>query len=316
MIYNSYKLPLKMLEIPKMAQNDLTQLIEKYSITDSVYQTEIPSLRLIKMLSANIKMPTIYNPSLCIIAQGEKSVSLGAEAFSYGPSQYLVVSVDLPIIGQITKTSIEKPYLSLQIDIDPHQIGDLVSQATLKPSANTCRGLFVGNTDNAMADSVLRLVKLLETPADIPVLAPLALREIYYRLLNSPYGNEIAQLTLNGSNIQRISSVIQLLKENFTKQIRIEDMAATAKMSLSSFHNHFKSITAMSPLQYQKRLRLTEARRIMLVNDTDAASAAYSVGYESTSQFSREYARMFGAPPMKDINTIKGKPLEQMALAE
>src|SRR6266436_11455 len=189
--------------------------------------------------------------------------------------------------------------ICLQVDIDPKQLSDLVTETvrTEVHGAPTQRALFVGSTNDQLTDALLRLARLLDTPRDIPLLAPMVIREIYYRLLNGSYGQRIAQIVIKGTNMQRIAHVIQMLKRKLSEPIRVEDLAEMAHMSPSSFHAHFKELTAMSPLQYQKRLRLLEARRLLLVEGTDAASAAYRVGYGSASQFSREYSRMFGAPP-------------------
>ena len=171
--------------------------------------------------------------------------------------------------------------------------------------APTERALFIGSTSDQLTDALLRLARLLDTPQDIPLLAPMVIREIYYRLLNGLHGRRIAQIAINGTNMQRIAHVIQMLKSKFSEPIRVGDLAQMAHMSPSSFHFHFKAVTAMSPLQYQKRLRLLEARRLLLVEGRDAASAAYRVGYESASQFSREYSRMFGAPPISDVTNLR-----------
>ncbi|WP_417320268.1 AraC family transcriptional regulator [Emcibacter sp.] len=288
-------------------KNDLIALIEKFSSGEGIHDTVIPGMKCIRMSDLNMRLPTVYNPSVCVIAQGRKQVLLEDDLYQYAPSQYLMISVDLPVIGQVTEATREKPYLCLQIDIDVKQLSDLMVKAPLTARAEpaTGRGLFVGQVDQLLGDSVLRLARLLETPQDIPVLAPLAVREIHYRLLSGQYGAMIAQLAIKGSNLQRIAAVIHKLKSDFDKPISVDQLAEIAGMSLSSFHAHFKKVTAMSPLQYQKRLRLTEARQIMLTDALDAASTAYRVGYDSPSQFSREYARLFGAPPVRDVAKLR-----------
>lgn len=260
----------------------------------------------IKLSELNARLPSVYNPSLCVIVQGQKRVLLEDEIYDYQPSEYLVVSVDLPVIGEVTRSSKDKPYLCLQIELDQHQLAELLVQTSIPVDerASTERGIFVGNMDTTLNDCVLRLARLLEVPQDIPLLAPMTKREVYYRLLNGPYGGVIAQLARTGSHMQRIFVAIQHLKTNYDKTVRVEELANQIGMSVSSFHAHFKTVTAMSPLQYQKRLRLLAARQIMLVEMQDAASTAHRVGYESPSQFSREYARMFGNPPGRDINRL------------
>ena len=186
-------------------------------------------------------------------------------------------------------------------------MSDLLSKSGSSPliESSTARGIFVGKINEVTIDAVLRLARLLETPDDIPVLAPMFLREIHYRMLNGEYGQSIAQMAVPGSNVQKIALAIQHIRTNITQPIRIKDLANLVHMSVSSLHFHFRAVTAMSPLQYQKRLRLTEARQIMLSEGTDATSTAYRVGYESASQFSREYARMFGAPPRRDMENVR-----------
>ena len=229
------------------------------------------------------------------------------EIYSYTPSEYLVVSVDLPVVGQVVEASVAAPYLCMQIDIDLHLMSELLTHDAQMQFSNTAigRGIFVGRLDAALLDSALRLVSLLDKPDETAFVAPLILREIHYRLLNSPYGAIIAQLALQGSQMKHISQVIAMLKTDFHKPIRIETMALLANMSPSTFYAHFKKVTAMSPLQYQKRLRLLEARRLLLTQSANAANAGYQVGYESSSQFSREYARMFGAPPAADMQRLR-----------
>jgi AraC-like DNA-binding protein len=282
---------------------ELAVLIEKYSTGDGIHATAVRGLRCIKLSAPNMKLPAVYEPSLCVIVQGSKQVLLEDEIYRYAPPQFLAISVDLPLLGQVLEASEQRPYLCLQVDIDPRQIGELIAQSDENhwTHDDTARGLFVGTLDGATQEAVLRLARLLETPRDIPMLAPMILRELHYRLLSSKYGPAIAQIAIAGSNTHKIGQIIRRMKSSFAAPIRVEELAAMVHMSPSSFHQHFKAVTAMSPLQYYKRLRLTEARHILLSENADAASTAYRVGYESTSQFSREYARMFGAPPMRDV---------------
>jgi len=291
----------------KNQQRELIALIGKYSKTDGLNDTAIAPLHCFKMSAPSAKLPVLYNASLCLVVQGEKEVMPEDETYRYAASEFLVVSIDLPATGHVTVATPEKPYLCLQVDIDPKQLSDLVTETvrTEVHGAPTQRALFVGSTNDQLTDALLRLARLLDTPRDIPLLAPMVIREIYYRLLNGSYGQRIAQIVIKGTNMQRIAHVIQMLKRKLSEPMRVEDLAEVAHMSPSSFHVHFKEMTAMSPLQYQKRLRLLEARRMLLVEGTDAASAAYRVGYGSASQFSREYSRMFGAPPISDVTNIR-----------
>jgi AraC-like DNA-binding protein len=287
--------------------SELASLTERFSSGDGIHDTAVKGLRCIKLSAPNARLPSAYEPSICVILQGSKRVLLDEEIYRYEPPQFLAVSVDLPLLGQVLEASEQRPYLCLQIAIDSRQISELMAQSTehhLAGSGST-RGLFVGTMDDATQEAVLRLTRLLDTPKDIPMLAPLVFREVHYRLLTGAYGSVLAQIAIAGSTMQRIGQIIRKLKSDLAAPVRIEELAALANMSTSSFHQHFKAVTAMSPLQYCKRLRLTEARHILLSEKADAASVAYRVGYESTSQFSREYARMFGAPPIRDIETLR-----------
>lgn len=290
----------------KNERKELSAIVDRFSNGDGIHTTAIPGVSCIKLSELNARLPSVYHPSLCVILQGKKRVLLEDEIYEYQPSEYLVVSVDLPVISEVTQGSKDKPYLCLQIELDQHELTDLLVQANtpVDESISTERGIFVGNMDTLLSDCVLRLAQLLDAPQDIPLLSPMIKREIYYRLLNGQYGAVIAQLARAGSHMQRITVAIQQLRLNYDKPMKVETLANQIGMSVSSFHAHFKTVTAMSPLQYQKRLRLMEARQIMLVEMQDAASTAYRVGYESPSQFSREYARMFGNPPGRDISRL------------
>lgn len=285
----------------------LSKLIDKYCEADGARRTAIEPLWMSRSTGLNLKVPTmIYKPCLCLIVSGAKDVTLGQEVYRYQPGQVLAASVDLPLVGHVTMASEDAPYRSLSLDLDGKIIGELVANMDIKIGADgeSPRGLFVEQTTEHLTNAVLRVGELLDQPDDIPVMLPLLMREVHYRLLCTGKGPVIAALAIGGSNMQRISAALQVIKHNFNKPLKVEELASHAKMSPSSFHHHFKQITAMTPLQYQKHLRLTEARQIMLAEMKDAASTAYEVGYESTSQFSREYTRMFGAPPMRDVAAL------------
>lgn len=288
--------------------HELGALIDKYSTGDGIHATAVKGIYCIRLSEPNLKLPSVYQPSICVIVQGAKQVLLEDEIYRYAPPQFLAVSVDLPLLGQVIEASPARPYLCLQIEIDPRQIGELIAQSgdASWTRGDTGRGLFVGKLDGTTQEAVLRLARLLETPKDVPMLAPMMLRELHYRLLSGEYGPAIAQMAIAGSNTHKIGQILRRIKTHLAAPMRVEELAAMANMSPSSFHQHFKAVTAMSPLQYQKRLRLTEARQILLSENIDAATTAYRVGYESPSQFSREYARMFGAPPMRDVAEIRG----------
>lgn len=288
------------------AYQKLCNLIDKYCDADGSVRTAVEPVWMFRSTSPSLKVPTIYKPCLCLIVSGAKEVTLGQEVYRYEPGQLLAASVDLPLVGHVMQATEDAPYRSLSLDLDAKILGELVANMDVKIGADgeSKRGLFVEQTTESLTNAVLRVVELLDRPEDIPVMLPLLMREVHYRLLCTDKGSMIAGLAIGGSNMQRISAALQRIKDNFDKPLRVEELATHANMSPSSFHHHFKQVTAMSPLQYQKRLRLTTARQIMLAEMKDAASAAYAVGYESTSQFSREYARMFGAPPMRDVTAL------------
>lgn len=252
--------------------------------------------------------PTSYMlpASICLIGQGKKRLFLNEETYVYDAYRFLVTSVELPVVTQIIEASLDKPYLGLTMELDLRAISQLMLGRDSLPSRQpTDRlGIAVSESPAALANAFIRLIDLLEDPEDIPALAPLIKQEIFYRLLTGDQGPRLRQIAAAGNHGYHISRVISWLKENYHKPVRIEDLADIAGLSLSAFHNHFRAVTAMSPLQYQKRMRLNEARRLMLTEHVDAARAAFQVGYESPSQFSREYSRQFGAPPMRDIKAI------------
>jgi AraC-like DNA-binding protein len=272
------------------------------------HTTAIDKLEFTRESSVSAALQAVYEPILGIIIQGKKEALLGEETYRYGVAQYLVISVDLPLSGFVVEASPDKPYLGFKLSLDPRQLCDIITAQTsaiASKEENSVRGLFVSNADVPFLDCALRLTRLLDTPQHIPMLAPMIIREIYYRLLIGEQGEAVRQIATSGSNMQRIAEVLKLIKTDFAQPMRIEHLAAQSSMSPSSFHHHFKQVTSMSPLQYQKQLRLLEARRLMLAENSDAANAAYQVGYESPSQFSREYSRMFGAPPIRDIERLR-----------
>lgn len=286
---------------------ELATLIMRHTEGNGLHLTAIDQLSFGRSDTMSTATYSVDEPRLAIIVQGKKEILLGEEPYPYRVGQYQVLSVALPISGCVVEATPDKPCLMLKLSLDLVQLCDLVAQMGFSSARqeNSVRGLWVSNIDATLIECVLRLVKLLETPRDIPILAPMMLRELYYRLLVGEQSEAVRQIATSGSSMQRIASAIQLIKAEFTQSMRIEDLANRVKMSPSSFHQHFKQVTSMSPLQYQKQLRLLKARRLMLTEDFDATQAAYQVGYESPSQFSREYSRMFGAPPMRDIERLR-----------
>lgn len=285
---------------------EIATIIARVCGGDGIHESAIAGVNCIKLSEPSTRLPTVYTPCVCVIVQGRKQVFLREEIYEYGPSEYLAVSVDLPLIGEVTQACKDEPYFCLQLELDQHMLTELLVQdpRPVPPRTVARRGISVGILDDVLGDCILRLARLLQAPQDIPLLAPMVKREIYYRLLTGHNGDAIAQLVRTGSHMQRIAMAIKELTSNYHTPVRIENLASKVGMSVSSFHANFKMVTAMSPLQYQKRLRLLEARQIMLVEMGDAVSTAYRVGYESPSQFSREYARLFGSPPGRDIERL------------
>jgi AraC-like DNA-binding protein len=295
---------------------ELADLIARNTEEDGIHPTPISRVHLFRSSRPTAPLPTLYQPGLCIVAQGRKQAMLGPTVYVYDRSQYLVISVDVPIVAQILEASAERPYLSVRLDLDPAMLAALLLE--VEPIRPNCEnggqhrppgsGLALSVLTPELLDAVSRLLRLLATPGDIPVLAPLAEREILYRLLSGEQAARLRQIAGADSKLQQISRAITWIRGHYTEPFSIEAVAAEARMSASALHQHFKAVTAMSPLQYQKQLRLHEARRIILSQAADAATAGYRVGYESPSQFSREYSRLFGAPPMRDVARLKTSP--------
>ncbi len=288
-------------------QGELATLIERYcGGVDDLHETPVPRLSFYRTTTTHGPMCGVYRSVLAIIPQGAKRVILGEEAYVYDHQHYLLTSVDLPVMAQVTEASPEAPLLCAILDIDLGQVGELMGDlAPLPPPAPLPRGMGVSRLDAGLADAMLRLARLVESPRDIPVLAPLAEREILYRLLLGEQGARLRHTLLADSQGHRVARAIGWLKDNFHQPLSIDALADRVNMSTSSLHHHFKAMTAMSPLQYQKHIRLQEARRLLLAEPIDAATVARRVGYESPSQFSREYRRLFGAPPAQDAARLR-----------
>jgi AraC-like DNA-binding protein len=289
---------------------ELARLISRHTdgTGNGFYQTDIAPLGFGRESSAGTLLHSVSSPMLAIVVQGKKGTLVGEETYQYGEAQYLVLSVDQPISGFIIEATLDRPYLGFKLDLDPHELCEIIAIQTTVIAAKketSVRGFFVTTADVSLLDCALRLVQLLDSPQDIPILAPMVIREIYYRLLIGEQSEAVRQIATVGSNMQRIAAVLQGIQMDFAKPLRIADLAEQASMSPSSFHHHFKQVTSMSPLQYQKQLRLLEARRLMLTENYNAITAADRVGYESPSQFSREYARMFGTAPIGDIQRLR-----------
>jgi AraC-like DNA-binding protein len=288
-------------------QQELSARVARLAPVDGTHQSALSSLALTRGSVPTVCMPTVYQPCLAIVVQGRKRALLNDEVFHYDALNYLVVSVTLPAMGQVLEASPEHPYLSLRLNLDLEEIARLVLELGDRgPSPVTAdRGLFVARLDEALLDAVLRMVKLLDTPEDIDVLAPVVQREIYYRVLRGELGSHLVDLAQSEGGNHRIVRAIEWLKQHYAAPLRIEELADAVHMSPSALHHRFKSVTAMSPLKYQKQLRLHEARRLMFADGMECATAGHRVGYESASQFSREYRRLFGAPPRAEIARLR-----------
>jgi AraC-like DNA-binding protein len=286
---------------------ELTKIIESHTGRDGTQLTAISSLFFSRYSNDTGPNYGVYKPSLCIIVQGMKEVLLSQERFQYGPADYLVASVNLPITGQVTEASSEVPYLSLKFEFTPSEILEVLREFKMgaDKKENAKRGLYVSKIEPSLLDAVTRLARLLDNTKDIPVLAPLIRKEIIYRVLQGEHGGLLKQIAIEGSSTYQISDVIEHIMHNYEKSFKIEELAEIANMSVSSLHRHFKEVTAMSPIQFQKQLRLQEARSLLLSESADAADVAFRVGYDSPSQFSREYSRMFGLPPKEDIKNLR-----------
>jgi AraC-like DNA-binding protein len=288
-------------------QSELARLIGRFTCDDGMHSTDLPGLWLNRSSTAAVPNHGISIPALCLIAQGSKQVLVGSETYRYDPAHYLLISVGVPCISQVIEATPERPYLGLTLSLDPALISDLMLQTADSPQRRPVseRGLAVSRMDGPLQDAVLRLTRLLATPERIPVLAPLTIREILYLLLLGDQGARLCQLALDNSATRRVASAIDWIKRHYAEPLTIEELAREVHMSASGLHHHFKAVTALSPLQYQKQLRLQEARRLMLAEALDATEASYEVGYESPSQFNREYSRLFGEPPLRDIARLR-----------
>ncbi|MDP9563280.1 MULTISPECIES: AraC family transcriptional regulator [Rhizobium/Agrobacterium group] len=284
--------------------SELAHHIDRHVAGNGLFNTLIPRLSLVYADQPVVPMPVIYEAGLCLIAQGSNRVVVGDNSVVYDAAHYLVVSVDLPLLCHITEASPDKPYLCCKIDFDRTILADLIVNEAGKTERTELPALAAYPGDPDLIDAACRLVRLLNRPETVGALAPLIEREILYRLLNGPHGPMLRHVATAGSQVNQISRAIAAIRRQFDGQIRIEDVAAEAGMSPSSLHAHFKAVTHMTPLEYQKQLRLQEARRLMLVGGATAATAGFTVGYESPSQFSREYRRLFGAPPRQDIEML------------
>lgn len=292
----------------------LAQAIDRNSNGDGLHETALPRVQLIRSSRCVDALHELHRPAVCIVAQGLKRVMLGDRVYEYDRNRYLVVSVDVPIIGQIARASEEEPYLCLRLDLDPALLSALWLESALpapNPGASQSThgpSLMLSDATPDLIDAAVRLLALLDTPDDIAMLAPLIEREILYRLMRGEQALRLHEIAHGESRLRQVTRAIDWIKRNYRQPFDMGELAAHARMSASALHAHFKSVTRMSPLQYQKQLRLQQARGLMLGQAMDAATAGHTVGYDSPSQFSREYSRLFGAPPLRDVARLRELP--------
>jgi AraC-like DNA-binding protein len=286
---------------------DLAGAINKTLDSAADLSTGVPGLALYRNIAPTAPNPCTYEPSLLLIPQGKKRVDLGKQSYVFGESTFLLTSIELPIVSRVSVASLEKPYLAFFLKLDMSIVRDVLHTEELRipaPPRGT-RGMVLGEATVELLTPCLRMVQLLGAPQDVPFFGKLLQREIIYRLLQGPQGDRLRSVATMANQGYLTAKAVTWLRENFRKTLNVDELASMAGMSRSTLHHHFRGLTAMSPLQFQKQLRLRTARQKMLTEELDAASAAFAVGYESPSQFNREYKRFFGKPPMRDVQALR-----------
>ena len=289
-----------------LALRRLANRLAEHAPYDGPFQLRLPGTYAIRLSRTTTEATySTLGPALCIAAQGAKVIMLGREVFEYDPAHMLILAVDLPFSGQVIRASRKDPYLGFVLDLDPARVGELAARVYPRgaPKVSDRRGMYLGHATDDIVDAVTRL--LMAHPEDVDLLGPLVIDEILIRLLRTSIGARVAQIGHTTSEVRRIGEAVSWIRAHFAQPVTVEEVAMSVQMSASSFHQHFKEVTSMSPLQYQKVLRLHEARRLMLFQDLDASRACQRVGYLSPSQFSREYSRFFGNAPAKDIARLR-----------
>jgi len=301
-----------------MTVPQLKELVERHAKTVGITRTPIPGVMVARLDESGSQDESSTGTVLAVVAQGKKRLSVGDTVHDYGPGEYLVASVDLPVSGQFTDASAARPALGFGLELRPEIIAELMLNPAASGLARPTRGepaapaVAVGTASPRLMDAAIRMLRLLDSPRDIPVLAPMIERELLWLIMSGENGATVRQLGLADSSLNRVRRVVRRIRERYAEPVRVDELARLASMSPSSFHRAFHAITAMSPIQYQKSIRLQEARLKLLASPSDIAGVAYAVGYESPSQFSREYRRRFGAPPSHDIprllDVVEGRP--------
>ena len=290
---------------------ELATLIERRAVSDGGHPTPIAELTFWRFSNPTLPTPVLQQPAVYVVVQGRKQVTVGDDTYVYDPSQYLAVSLELPAVGHVVEATPDAPYLCMTLRVDPRELAALIVE-TGRPAPrddHDGRAIFVSPLEAPLLDGLRRLVRLLDAPQDIPVIAPLILRELHYRLLQGEQQARLAEMAIGDGRLRRVAAAITWIKDHFAEPLEVETLAQQVNMSTSAFHGHFKAVTAMSPIQYQKHLRLQQARRLLLADTTSAEAVAYTVGYASPSQFSREYARLFGVPPRRDAERLREEAL-------
>jgi AraC-like DNA-binding protein len=287
--------------------SELAGLIEQRTGTDGGHETPIPQLALWRFSNPTEPTHVCQQPGVYVVVQGRKQVTVGSETYVYDPSQYLAVSLELPAVGHVVEASPDAPYLCMTLRVDPRELAALIVETGRPAPRNDHdgRALFVSSLQPPLLDGFVRLLRLFDAPQDIPVLAPLILRELHFRLLQGEQQGRLAEMAIGDGRLRRVAGAINWIKEHYAEPLQIEALAKRVNMSASALHSHFRATAGVSPIQYQKHLRLQEARRLLLSGATSAEAVAYEVGYASASQFSREYGRLFGEPPRRDAERMR-----------
>jgi AraC-like DNA-binding protein len=294
--------------LPFNAYGEIASITARFTPGEGEFATGIDNLFLSRRSQPVGPLHTAYRPCFALVLQGAKSLRLGAETLNYGTGDYLLTSLDLPVASRVVEASEQLPHLCMALAIDPEKLASLLRRADVPRMATDSsglRGMAVNVASPELLDASVRLVRLLDRPDEIAAMAPLIEEEILYRILTGPDGPRLLNIAMAESQGHKIARAVGWLRENFSRPLRIEELAERVSMSVSSFHHHFKSVTAMTPVQYQKQLRLHEARRLMFVERLDVGTAGYRVGYQSPSQFSREYSRLYGLSPLRDLESIR-----------
>lgn len=294
--------------LPFSPNQELASIIARFAKEDGDYSTPIGSVSLYRQSASTPMQHGAYRPAYGLVVQGRKTLNVGAETFHYGAGHYVLTALDLPVSSRITDAGCDSPYLCFSMALEVERLNELLSRVSIPREAMTgeaVRGLAVTAASPELLDASLRLLRLLDRPDEIAAMAPLIEQEILYRLLTGPDGPRLLQIAVAESQSNRVARAVAWIKSNFVQPLRIEELADRVGMSVSSLHHHFKNVTAMSPMQYQKQLRLHEARRLMIVERLDVGSAGHRVGYHSPSQFSREYSRLYGLPPLRDVEAMR-----------